>query len=73
MLTIGALRIRIGFWGPLYHNYNKDPPSIVLVTIWAPILELFALTLKHALAPPFMCKAYDTEAHGLSGAGQVGD
>ena len=21
---IGALIIRIGFWGPFYHNYNKD-------------------------------------------------
>ena len=27
--TIGALQIRIGFWGPLYYNYNKDPPKVV--------------------------------------------
>ena len=23
--TIGALTIRIRFWGPLYYNYNKEP------------------------------------------------
>ena len=22
--NVGALIIRIGFWGPLYHNYNKE-------------------------------------------------
>ena len=25
--NIGALIIRIGFWGPLYYKYNKDPPK----------------------------------------------
>ena len=25
--NIGALIIRIGFWGPLYYNYNKEPPK----------------------------------------------
>ena len=25
--TTGALIIRIGFWGILYHNYNKEPPK----------------------------------------------
>ena len=34
-LHIGALIIRVGFWGPLYHNYNKEPPKIVLVIIKA--------------------------------------
>ena len=24
--SIGALIIRIGFWGPLYCKYNKEPP-----------------------------------------------
>ena len=23
----GALIIRIGFWGPLYYNYTKEPPK----------------------------------------------
>ena len=27
--SIGALILRIGFWGPLYYSYNKDPPKIV--------------------------------------------
>ena len=25
--TIGALIIRIRFWGPLYYDYNKEPPK----------------------------------------------
>ena len=25
--NIGALIARIGFCGPLYHNYNKEPPK----------------------------------------------
>ena len=28
-----ALKIRIGFWGILYYNHNKEPPTIVLVII----------------------------------------
>ena len=24
-LYVGALIIRIGFWGPLYYSYNKEP------------------------------------------------
>ena len=38
--NIGALKIRIGFGGPLNYNYNNEPPKIVLVVIWAPILSL---------------------------------
>ena len=34
----GALIVRIGFWGPLYYNYDQKPPIIVLVIIRAPIL-----------------------------------
>ena len=26
-LNVGALMIRIGFWGPLYYNSNKEPPK----------------------------------------------
>ena len=25
----GAFIIRIGFWGPIYYNYSKEPPKIV--------------------------------------------
>ena len=25
--NIGALIIRIGCWGPLYYNYDKEPPK----------------------------------------------
>ena len=42
--NIGALVIRIGFWGPLYYSYNnKEPPKIVLVIIAAP----FFCSLRH--------------------------
>ena len=27
--TIGALNIRIGFWGPSYSNYNKAPQNSI--------------------------------------------
>ena len=31
-INIGALIVRIGFWGPLYYTYNnKEPTAIVLV------------------------------------------
>ena len=26
-VTIGALIIRIGLWGPLYYKYCKEPPK----------------------------------------------
>ena len=26
--NIEALIIGIGFWGPLYYNYNKEPPKL---------------------------------------------
>ena len=26
--NIGALIIRIGFWGPLYYNHNMEPTKI---------------------------------------------
>ena len=33
-INTGALMIRIGCWGPLYHNYNKyGAPKIVLLVI----------------------------------------
>ena len=25
--NLGALLFRIGFWGPLYYNHNKEPPK----------------------------------------------
>ena len=27
LTIIRALIVRIGFWGPLYHNYNKETPK----------------------------------------------
>ena len=38
--NIGAFTFRIGFWGPLYYNYNKEPPKIVLVAISAATLPV---------------------------------
>ena len=39
--TIGALIIRIGFWGPLYHKYNKELPKIISVIIGDPIVSYY--------------------------------
>ena len=36
--TIGALIIRIGFWGILYYSYNKEPPQNPILIIKAPIV-----------------------------------
>ena len=36
---IGALIICIGFCRPLYYNYNKEPPKIVLGITRAPIVS----------------------------------
>ena len=38
VFTIGALIIRIGFWGPLYYTYNKET-KIFSVILSAPILR----------------------------------
>ena len=27
--NLGALRIRRGFWGPLYYNYKQEPPKMI--------------------------------------------
>ena len=37
MGNIGALIIRIGFWGILYYTYNKEPPKPIVI-IKAPTL-----------------------------------
>ena len=29
VLNLGALVSRIGFWGPFYYNYNKDPQNSI--------------------------------------------
>ena len=29
VLNIGALIIRIGFWGSSYYNYIKEPPNSI--------------------------------------------
>ena len=49
---MGALIIRIGFWGILYHSSNKEPPKMVLVFIKAPTsIPIIALIV--ALICPF--------------------
>ena len=30
-VNMGALIIRIGFWGILYYSYNKEPPNPILI------------------------------------------
>ena len=41
MHNTGALIIRLGFWGPVYYTYNKEPPNkIVLVIIFALMVSI---------------------------------
>ena len=28
---IGAIIIRLGFWGPVYYRYNKEPPKYIKI------------------------------------------
>ena len=42
---IGALMIRIGFGGPLYGNYNKDPPPKKKYIYWKLFRPLYHRTL----------------------------
>ena len=39
--TIEALIIRIGFWGPLYYNYNKEPQNPILIIKAPTLLQSF--------------------------------
>ena len=36
-LNIGSFIIRIGFWGILYYNYDKEPPQKTLFKIIRPL------------------------------------
>ena len=38
--NIGVPIIGRGFWGPLYYNYDKEPPKIVEVIFQSPILAV---------------------------------
>ena len=39
LAQVGTLIITVGFGGPLlYYNYDKEPPTIVLAIIEAPIV-----------------------------------
>ena len=55
-----ALITRIGFWGPVYYTYNKEPPQkIVLVIIRAPVL--FAFHLMWELVKTGVLSGVDTD------------
>ena len=41
-----ALIIRIGFWGPLYYNYNEEPPKNSIGNHSGPILQGLGLRDK---------------------------
>ena len=36
----GALTIRIGFWGPLYYSYNKEPQNSIVANDLGPYSSL---------------------------------
>ena len=62
--NVGALIIRIRFWGPLYYNHNKEPPKLVQVIKKAPRLPLMmvdkergawiTMTLMMVLVHPYL-------------------
>ena len=38
-VNMGASIVKTGFGVPVYYNYNKEPPKIVLIITQAPILN----------------------------------
>ena len=66
--SVGALIIGIGFWGPLYHNHNKEPPQnsignylspdsrlwdVGLVELWGLVWRVMGLGLLGCMMPGF--------------------
>ena len=37
MLNVGALIVRIGFWGMFYYGFHMEPPKMVLVILKAAV------------------------------------
>ena len=52
MVTIGALIIRIGVWGPLYYNYNEEQNSI------GNYLRHYSKVAVSVSLQGFMCQAW---------------
>ena len=58
--NVGALVVRIGLWGILYYTYNQEPPTIVLVIIYA--------RMAHgALGKPMVCQCTRVEISVVEG------
>ena len=56
----------MGFWGPVYYNYNKlRNPNIVLVIISAPMSYVIALEEVGYWIPRYSCSA---KAEGAAAA-----
>ena len=52
--------IRVGFWGPLYYSYNKEPPKyVVQVIIQAPILIAGKSGGWHAISTKYAARTGD--------------
>ena len=47
--NIVALIIRIGFWGPLYYNYNKEPTQNSI----GKLLQVIKALIQNSLAYPY--------------------
>ena len=45
-VSIGALVIRIGFWGSVYYSYNKEPPQNNIGKYVGPYIKLVKLCLR---------------------------
>ena len=58
MVDIGALIIRIGFWGPLYYNYSKEPPKHSIGNYLGPYILIFIIALINPFKGTILCNTY---------------
>ena len=75
MCNIGALIIGIGFWGPLYYKYSREPPKIVLGNYLGPY-SIYLKSSPHLPTPrmspnhkpkmPDTCKQFTADYGSLS-------
>ena len=69
--NIGALIIRIGFWGPLYFHHNKEPPKCI-GNYLGPYIMLHSSYIKLSALEAGIPESKAVKAWGLGPRGQVG-
>ena len=69
---VGALIIRIGFWGPLYYNCNKEPPPQKKNSIGNQSFRPLFLTFKPAQLPGFGFRMLGPNARSMEASEVTG-